>query len=609
MNDQQKIKSADIMLGELVGESQYLFHVPNYQRYYAWTEKEVSLFLKDGEFCWRSYVEGNRIFEHFAGQLILRKVQEDRANRSEMEIVDGQQRLTTFTLLVVAVVRIMRRYSGGEARAESLEKKYLVSAKAQGETVRILKLSKVDQDYWERLTDLNGDPSECKPKAESHKRLQKAEAIIREYLEELIRDQEEEKACDILDTYVKAMAESFRFVLLKTTRPGYVYALYQIVNNRGTLLTSGELLKARTLELLTVQASDLGEARLTGKKSVLEAAEKKWDDILADPGSTTDGYLEWNYMALTGKKMESRAAAPIHEQYEKDIFCCCNKRILSEEEQKVVVEQLEQLYVNVYRLRKLENGIIPAEGISQQAGILFWMLVKRLKNKSCIPLYLKILEMKEKKIAETVNNVTPMLAKAFFIAKTMGGFHDEVISKCYLDIWTYIDENRADLERIRNRLEQLIQRDDCRKEFSDKIDQEVYAHGAAANAKVIFLLLMAELNHHKEVEGGRKEYGDDSAVIDPSRLSVEHILSDSVDPREVSKSFYSTRQRIGNLTLLGQKLNTREKNKPFEEKRIRYQASPYWITREVGQLEHWKKEDFDRRQAQLREALERAFEL
>lgn len=202
MNDRQKIKSSDVMLGELVGKSQYLFRVPNYQRYYTWSEKEVLLFLKDGGFCWHSLTVDHCLFEHFAGQLILRRLREDNVDRCEMEIVDGQQRLTTFTLLVFTAVRMLKKYAGGESRAKDLKEKYLVSAKAQGETVWILTLSKMDQNFWEQLTDIHKDPSWCKPKTESHKRLQKAEVIIREYLEELVSGQEDEKACDILAAYV-----------------------------------------------------------------------------------------------------------------------------------------------------------------------------------------------------------------------------------------------------------------------------------------------------------------------------------------------------------------------------------------------------------------------
>lgn len=55
----------------VVAERSFLFYVPNYQRHYVWTEKEVAAFLKDGEFCWDRMREAGEKFQHFTGQLIL----------------------------------------------------------------------------------------------------------------------------------------------------------------------------------------------------------------------------------------------------------------------------------------------------------------------------------------------------------------------------------------------------------------------------------------------------------------------------------------------------------------------------------------------------------
>ena len=94
-----------------------------------------------------------------------------------------------------------------------------------------------------------------------------------------------------------------------------------------------------------------------------------------------------------------------------------------------------------------------------------------------------------------------------------------------------------------------------------------------------------------------------------SDVSVEHILKDSVDEREVRRELYESREKIGNLTLIGKKLNTRLKNKDFEDKREIYLNSPYWITRQVGALTQWRYTDFKRRQEKLEEDLRKAFEL
>lgn len=592
-NQQKKITSSDVSLKRLVTELNYLFCVPNYQRHYVWTEKEVQLFLKDGEYCWKKYVEEGMLFEHFAGQLILRKVGEDRSKNSKMEIVDGQQRLTTFMLLVSVANRIMKSWEC-DKEADEVEQKYFISQVQNGNPKKRLTLSKPDQDFWERMTDIYQNMDACTAERESHKCLKNAGKTIYEYLLQMVGGKTKEEGCKALSTYIDAVAESFQFVLLETLQPGYMYALYQIVNDRGLPLTSGELLKARVMELLA------------DRKELSDRAEEWWNDILQDTGKTTDAYLNWNFVAIMGKKMNTRGVSMIHEQYEKEIFCCYNQRILSEAGQAVVLRQVEQLGINVARLRNLDQGVLPCAGVSEHTKLIFEALIKLLKNTFCIPLYLKILEMNEKQICKTIENITPMLAKAFFVAKTMGGLHDEVIARYYLEIWRYIDRHSADMDKIRECLIRLVREGNSSKNFAKKLQEDIYSK-TTGNQKAKFLLLMLELENYRGA--GKQECGDDSIAIKLQELSIEHILKDSVDEREVSKKFYNGREKIGNLTLIGKKLNGLLKNKDFEDKRGIYQKSPYCITREVGRLEHWKGTDFDERQKRLTEELPRIFEL
>lgn len=65
------IRSFDVTVKRLVAGMNCCFYVPNYQRHYVWTEKEVAAFLKDGEFCWDRMREAGEQFQHFTGQLML----------------------------------------------------------------------------------------------------------------------------------------------------------------------------------------------------------------------------------------------------------------------------------------------------------------------------------------------------------------------------------------------------------------------------------------------------------------------------------------------------------------------------------------------------------
>ncbi len=95
-NMPRKIESDKIELKELF--EKFWFVVPEYQRPYVWKEENVEELLDD---LWFAY-ENNCEDEYFCGTLVLRKTGEKEFK--EFEILDGQQRLTTFAL-IFAVIR------------------------------------------------------------------------------------------------------------------------------------------------------------------------------------------------------------------------------------------------------------------------------------------------------------------------------------------------------------------------------------------------------------------------------------------------------------------------------------------------------------------------
>ena len=85
------IESDKIYLGKLFED--FWFLIPEYQRPYVWTPDNVNDLLED---LWFAY-ENNREDEYFVGSLVLKRVSE--SSFAEYEVLDGQQRLTTFVLL------------------------------------------------------------------------------------------------------------------------------------------------------------------------------------------------------------------------------------------------------------------------------------------------------------------------------------------------------------------------------------------------------------------------------------------------------------------------------------------------------------------------------
>src|SRR6476646_7773225 len=72
--------------------------VPDYQREYVWTDKEVHQLLNDID----EQIDGDSKLEYFIGTILVSPV----AQKDHYDVIDGQQRLTTFFLLLCALRKL-----------------------------------------------------------------------------------------------------------------------------------------------------------------------------------------------------------------------------------------------------------------------------------------------------------------------------------------------------------------------------------------------------------------------------------------------------------------------------------------------------------------------
>src|SRR3954447_5789906 len=84
-------------------QSNVLYRVPPYQREYSWQKAQWEALFDD-------LIEAEGA--HFLGTLICLNQTVDTAEASVLELIDGQQRMTTLTLLMAAVYSILNENLG-----------------------------------------------------------------------------------------------------------------------------------------------------------------------------------------------------------------------------------------------------------------------------------------------------------------------------------------------------------------------------------------------------------------------------------------------------------------------------------------------------------------
>ena len=89
--------------------------VPLYQRKYQWADRRLVPFWEDVEAKAREVLEDESKFQHYMGALILSPVgpAAQIAVTPKVQVVDGQQRLTTFQLLLAALRETARNHDHG----------------------------------------------------------------------------------------------------------------------------------------------------------------------------------------------------------------------------------------------------------------------------------------------------------------------------------------------------------------------------------------------------------------------------------------------------------------------------------------------------------------
>ena len=136
------MKASDTNLLQLLnGTKQFL--IPIFQRTYSWKEENCEQLFRDVIRVGESKV----LDSHFVGSVVTIPDYEGQASLSRFQVIDGQQRLTTITLFLLALMTKAKSF-GKEtiagAMLEGIREDYLINRHYQGENRYRLVLTQGD---------------------------------------------------------------------------------------------------------------------------------------------------------------------------------------------------------------------------------------------------------------------------------------------------------------------------------------------------------------------------------------------------------------------------------------------------------------------------------
>jgi hypothetical protein len=252
-----------ITLNTIIGNGKS-YQVPIYQRDYSWDKD-------DWEDLWNDIAEIPSDKTHYLGYLVLQPIKD---GEESFWIIDGQQRLTTLSILALAITALLKKWEGeniepneNKIRAEKLRERYIGNySLSKFAIIPKLKLNRNNDDFYKSwILQLRESISINKLKP-SQKLLQKAYNYYFTQLKEKFEDKK--SGNELVEFLEKIIGNGIVFTQIVVNNDLDAFKVFETLNARGVKLSTADLLK-NYLFKLTHQLSDLD----------LDEAERKWQNI------------------------------------------------------------------------------------------------------------------------------------------------------------------------------------------------------------------------------------------------------------------------------------------------------------------------------------------
>lgn len=537
-----EVKGVDRPLKDILATALVSYYqIPDYQRPYQWTEKNCTKLLDD-LFSSYEYYKGSG---YFCGSLVLIVINTDSETNAETyDIVDGQQRLSTFILLAKVLATLYDKDLEPTSR-ELLEKSLgdIDGEKRERLHFNAMGLNAKD-DFVYALEHFN-DSQASKNKNNKNNYLKNA-ICLKNYLKE--------KEIKDINDFIKWLY--FKVVFIKTTCPNVSMALriFSVLNARGLPLHAIDVFK---VELLKKLANKKDQEEFVSRWSALhqkcsgnESKFPKRKENKREKNATEtlfSWYLTYLNPVTSGKSMEERLA----DQFER-----LNKPPLE------YFKGVEDFY-NAY-CKVLEMQDWHAHLLSYLASD-FW----------CIILCASLLHRYNDQDIETLKE---LLVK-FYYRDWVAGQTRSTRSQTCCNIINALKEKKSVRYIASIVVKKYLDDKNITQRFRDNLqDSNLYTKfyytgkTAKKNSWVKPILILVNYFMSDNANPAYIKMDDD--------LHVERILPENPDPSSQWVKDFSEEERglythsLANLTLLGGKKNTKALsqvlNQDFKEKKEIY---------------------------------------
>lgn len=532
------------------------YHIPGYQRPYAWTEEETGILFDD----LYEFFQTEAVDNYFLGSIVLIKDE----NKPYADVIDGQQRLTTLSILfsVMANSFHTEAYRNNCKKYLQEEGNILEGIAAQP---RIF-LRDWDQDFFSKYIQdiqldalVQIDPVTLDTEAKRH--IQKNCTVLREKFSEVFNDEN-----DLLK-FTKFILTRCFLVVVSTPNQESAFRVFSVMNSRGLDLLPTDIIKSMTIGKLP--------------KDEEQKYTEKWEELENLTGR--DGFNEvfTHTRTIFAKERPKKNLLDEFKEY-----------VIKQTSPKSLVDEYLIPYTEAYVCLK-NCDFSSTQNAEEINELLLWL--NKTNNHDWMPPAIKFLTDHKNDSVYILWFIRKLERLASYLLVTA----KDVNQRMERYKWILVEmESRPD-NNLTAPLENIELTDWEKQQFIDALNGEIYSMTAKRRNYIIQRL--------------DSFLSDGGATYNTKLFTIEHVLPQhpSADsewmklwPDTQTQRFWLN--KIANLVPLTRQRNSAAQNYDFNTKKIKYfqsknGTSSYTLTTQVINIAAWTPEVVEARQKDLEE--------
>lgn len=553
--------ASDKMVKTVLRSDGTLYSIPRYQRGYAWKRSQY-------ETLWNDIIEQLDKLDTglFIGTVLLNHGEHEH---SRVEVIDGQQRLLTLTILLSSIRDSLHELQQYDF-ASQIHRNYIADSEYAGEEQipKIIPGDKLQsyfrimvQDY-PKVTTLD----DLDAKTDEEKNVKNCKNFYDNKVKQMVKKIPKSEMSQKIATLVSLTKciEKITVVTINVDHEEDAYTVFESVNAKGTALTLADILKNMIFR------------RLKPETTEDDFAQNQWDKILKNLDSTNfsmSKFIRYHWLSKYEFLTESKLYSAIKQKLDRDKTLTWAEFLDDLVADSLLIKNLINPEIadfpSIKSPRRVVNSLnaISSMGVSQ----CYVLLLSMNRN-----LYMK---KRWERDIEFLENFC-------FNYHTVGKLQAVRVEKKYSDYARKIENINSSSEEdksgiLEEELKKMIQElSNLKNEFVTQehfqnqfISNIQYSKNKAKRHLLGYVLL--KINNH--MAGGTGEL-----KVDPLMTNIEHIMPQKpeqwgYEPEDVSDFI----NEIGNLTLLSKKLNSKGGARVMEYKKPLLAESELAITKNL----------------------------